>query len=312
MVAGLADRPCGRVARLRLEEDTMRAHARSTVSRRQVLATLAAGAVSGVRGTAQGAGWGVQLYTVREQITRDPAGTLKQIAAIGYRELEVLQPTLTTIAPIALPLGLALTSVHLDDATAKGEGFDAFLGDARRLGLQYVVVASIPPDERTTDRARFDATVARLSRMSRAAAAAGLQLCYHNHAFEFGQDRDGTRWLDVLMHGTADAGLQLELDVFWASFAGTDPVTVLEQYKKRVSLVHLKDRNPNGRISVTDAASPNDFVEVGSGALDFPAILAAARQAGIRHYFVEQDETPGDPLDSLRRSYGYLTAMPKR
>ena len=287
----------------------MRAQARSTVSRRQVLAILAAGAVSGVRGTAQGTGWGVQLYTVRDQITRDPAGTLKQIAAIGYQELEVMQPTLTTIAPLASPLGLALTSVHLDNPTAKGEGFESFLADAKRLGLRYVVVASIPPEERTTDRARFDAVVARLSRMARAATAAGLQLCYHNHAFEFGQGADGTRWLDVLMRGTADGGMQLELDVFWAAFAGADPVTVLHQYKNRVSLVHLKDRNPNGPISITEGAAPADFVEVGSGALDFPAILTAARQAGIRHYFVEQDETPGEPIESLKKSYRYLAGL---
>jgi sugar phosphate isomerase/epimerase len=299
------------VARLRLEEDPMRAHARPTVSRRQVLATFAATAAVGVHGLTEQPSrrWGIQLYTVREQITRDPAATLKQIAAIGYKELEVLQPTLATIAQIAFPLGLALTSVHLDDATAKGEGFESFLADAKRLGLRYVVVASIPSDERTTDRARFDAIVARFSRMSRTATAAGLQLCYHNHAFEFGQDADGARWLDVLMRGTADAGLQLELDVFWASFAGADPVTVLGQYKNRLSLVHLKDRNPNGRLSVTERASPTDFVEVGSGALDFPAILTAARQAGVRHYFVEQDETAGDPLESLRKSYTYLAGL---
>jgi sugar phosphate isomerase/epimerase len=297
------------LARLRLEEDTMRTHARPTVSRRQLLATLAASAVSGARGLAQARRWGVQLYTVRDQIARDPAGTLKRIAAIGYQELEVMQPTLATVAPLAFSLGLALTSVHLDNATARGDGFDAFLADARRLGLQYVAVASIPPAERPADRAGFDAIASRLSRMARAATASGLQLCYHNHAFEFAQDADGTRWLDVLMRGTADAGLQLELDVFWASFAGADPVTVLEQYKNRVSLVHLKDRRPNRRISVGEGASPTDFVEVGSGALDFPAILRAARQAGVRHHFVEQDATPGDPVESLKTSYAYLAGL---
>ena len=280
------------------------------VSRRQVLATLAATAVPQVESSAQGPRWGVQLYTVRDQMAQNPAATLKQLAAIGYKELEVLQPTLTTVAPLAFPLGLALASVHLDGPTAKGEGFDAFLADARRLGLRYVVVPYVPPAERPTDRAGFQAIAARLSRMAKAAAAAGLQLCYHNHAFEFGQDADGTRWLDLLMRGTADAGMQLELDVFWASFAGADPVTLLGQYKGRVALVHLKDRNPNGRIGLVEtAAARTDFMEVGAGSLDFPAILAAARQAGVGHYFVEQDQTPGDPLDSLKRSYGYLAGL---
>ena len=289
----------------------MSAHDQGVVSRRQVLATLAATAVGNVHGTAQGPRWGVQLYTVRSQIAQDAAATLKQIAAIGYAELEVLQPTLQTVAPIAASLGLALTSVHLDGPDAKGEGgFELFLSGAKRLGLRYAVVPYIRPAERPTDRPGFEAIAARLSRMARAASAAGLQLCYHNHAFEFGQDRDGTRWLDVLMRGTAEAGMQLELDVFWAAFAGADPVALLRQYRGRVALLHLKDKDPRARTSLVEtAASPTDFVEVGAGTLDFPGILSAAREAGVQHYFVEQDQAAGDPVESLRKSYAYLTGL---
>jgi sugar phosphate isomerase/epimerase len=256
--------------------------------------------------------WGVQLYTVRTQIDAAPAATLKQIAGIGYADLEVLQPTLAAVAPVAASLGLALTSVHLDAPTAKGEGFEAFLSTARQLGLRYVVVPFVPTAERPVDRAGFDALTARLSRMARQASAAGLQLCYHNHAFEFGQDGDGTRWLDRIMRGTADAGMQLELDVFWAAFAGADPVTILRQYRTRVPLMHLKDKDPRTAASLVEAtATRSSFMEVGAGGLDFPAILAAAREAGVRHYFVEQDATPGDPMDSLRQSYEYLARLPQ-
>jgi sugar phosphate isomerase/epimerase len=255
--------------------------------------------------------WGVQLYTVRTQIEADPRTTLKRIAAIGYKEIEVLQPTLTAVAPIAASLGLAMNSVHLDGPTASGAGYERFLGDAKRLGLSYVVVPSVPPAKRPTDRAGFDVVAGRLSGMAHAASAAGLQLCYHNHAFEFGQDADGTRWLDVLMRGTAEAGMQLELDVFWAAFAGADPVALLREYRGRVALVHLKDTPPRTRSSLVEtAATPADFMEVGAGALDFPAILAAAREAGVRHYFVEQDQAPGDPVESLKQSYAYLAALP--
>jgi sugar phosphate isomerase/epimerase len=276
------------------------------------LATLAATAAARVHGLrAQPARrWGVQLYTVREQITRDPKGTLRQIAALGYKELEVLQPTLSTVAPIAASLGLALTSVHLDGPTEKGEGFEAFLAQAKRVGLQYVVVAYIPPAEQPADRAGFDAIAARLSRMARSATAAGLRLCYHNHAFEFGPDGTGMRWLDVLMRGTAEAGMQLQLDVFWASIGGVDPVALIRQYKGRIASLHLKDKHPRAATSlVENDVARTDFVEVGSGALDFPAILAAARQAGVQHYFVEQDETPGDPIESLKKSYAYLAGL---
>lgn len=281
------------------------------VSRRQVLATLAATAVPRVRGMTQNdARWGVQLYTVRSLIEKDPAATLEQIAAIGYKELEVLQPTLATVAPLAARLGLGIASMHLDGPAAKGEGLDAVLADAKRLGIGDVVVPYVPPAERPSERAGFDAIAARLSRMTRSAKAAGLQLCYHNHAFEFGRDRDGTRWLDVLMDGTAKAGMQLQLDVFWASIAGVDPVALIKQFTGRIASLHLKDKDARAPTSLVESAvARTTFKEVGSGDLDFPAILAAAREAGVRHYFVEQDETPGNPVDSLKKSYAYLARL---
>lgn len=254
--------------------------------------------------------WGVQLYTVRSQISSDPAGTLKRIAAIGYRDLEVMQATLPVVAPIASRLGLSIVSVHLDGPTSAGEGLGAFAEGAKKLGARYAVVPFVAPEERPTDRAGFDALAARLSRMARTASAAGLQLCYHNHAFEFGPDRNGTTWLDVLMQGTADAGMQLQLDVFWATIAGMDPVALLRQYKGRVASLHLKDKDRGAVASLTESAVPRTaFVEVGSGSLNFPSILAAAREAGVRHYFVEQDYSSGDPVESLEKSYHYLAGL---
>ena len=202
--------------------------------------------------------------------------------------------------------------MHLDGATAKGDGFESFLTQAMRHGIRYVVVPFVAPADRPADRAGFDAIAARLTRMARAASTAGLQLCYHNHAFEFGQDRDGTRWLDVLMQGTAEGGMHLQLDVFWAAIAGEDPVTLLGSYSGRVASVHLKDKDPRAGTSLVENVPRTAFVEVGGGALDFPAILAAARAAGVRHYFVEQDQTPGDPVESLRKSYAFLAALPAR
>lgn len=255
--------------------------------------------------------WGVQLYTVRNQIGTDAAATLKRIAAIGYTELEVLQPTLPVVAPLASALGLTIVSAHLDGATAREDGFEAFLAQAKTHGLRYVVIPFVPATERPTDRAGFDAVAVRLSRMARAASDAGLQLCYHNHAFEFGKDREGTRWLDVLMQGTAASGMQLQLDVFWASVGGADPVALLRQYSGRVASLHLKDKDPRTATSVDEGTVPQAaFVEVGSGAIDFPAILAAAPAAGVRHFFVEQDHTPGDPVASLEKSYAYLSRLP--
>ena len=94
--------------------------------------------------------------------------------------------------------------------------------------------------------------------------------------------------------------------------AGADPVTLLRQYKGRVASLHLKDKDPSAGTSLVESAvARTAFVEVGSGALDFPGILGAAREAGVRHYFVEQDQTPGDPIESLKKSYAYLAALPR-
>lgn len=254
--------------------------------------------------------WGIQLYTVRSQIAADAASTLERIARIGYTELEVMQATLPVVAPIARRLGLSMVSVHLDGPTASGQGFDAFLPQARAYGVTDVVIPFVPPAERPDSRAGLEALAERLSSMARSAKSAGLRFCYHNHAFEFGRDRDGTRRLDVLMQQTSGAGMLLQLDVFWASVAGVDPIALLGQYKGRVASVHLKDKAAKTATSLVESEVPRTaFVEVGSGTLDFPAILRAAGDAGVGHYFVEQDFTAGDPLDSIRKSHDYLAGL---
>jgi sugar phosphate isomerase/epimerase len=289
------------------------------LTRRQLLALSVAGAGQIVLGTRTEARrqprkstWGVQLYTVRDQIAKDPAATLQALARIGYTALEILQPTLPVIAPLVKPLGLSIAAVHLDGPTATGEGLSAFITQAKAHGVRHLVVPYVPPPQRPTDRAGFEQLASRLSRMSREVSAAGLQLCYHNHAFEFGQDRDGTRWLDVIMQGTAASGMTLELDVFWAAITGADPVETIRRYPGRIALVHLKDKDPQAARSLVESVPRQSFVEVGSGALDFAAILAASRAAGVEHYFVEQDFTPGDPVESLKKSYTYLTGLGAR
>lgn len=255
-------------------------------------------------------GWGAQLYTVRDLIARDPAATIAAIAAMGYTELEILQPRLPVVAPLAQKHGLSIVSAHLDEPTAKGQGLAAFLSDARANGLQYIVVAWVPPDDRPTTRAGFAKLGDRLNRIGDQVAKAGMQLCYHNHAFEFGKDADGTRFLDALMQASHAPQVKLEIDAFWVAITGADPVAVLRQYAGRVALVHLKDKAPNAPAVLNESeVAPTAFRDVGAGSLPFPAILAAARAAGAGHFFVEHDQPPGNPLDSLRNSFRYLAGL---
>jgi sugar phosphate isomerase/epimerase len=250
--------------------------------------------------------WGVQLYTVRDLIARDAASTIAAIAAMGYKELEIIQPTLPVVGPLAQKHGLTIVSAHLDERTSRGEGFGDFLAQAKSFGLAYVVFAWIPPAERPADRAGFERLAERLTRMADEAGRAGLRFGYHNHAFEFGRDAAGTRWLDVLMRANH---VQLELDVFWTATGGAQPLDVLKQYAGRVAMLHLKDKAADAPATLDESAvARTSFRDVGSGSLDFRAIMTAARAAGAQHFFVEHDYPP-DPLASLRSSYAYLAGL---
>jgi sugar phosphate isomerase/epimerase len=289
---------------------------RDPLTRRELLALSLAGVAplafacrseSRIMNQSKAPAWGVQLYTVRDQIGRDPASTLKAIADIGYRELEILQGTLSTVAPLAKKFGLTIVSAHLDQPTIAGTGLAEFVAQAKDRGLRYIVIPWVPPEKRPSDRAGFEALASQFNRVHDVVARAGLVTCYHNHAFEFARDRDGTRWLDVLMKTAS--GVKLELDVFWVSVTGADPLDVIKQYAGRIALMHLKDRRPDAKQTLVETVPHDTFVEVGSGALNFPAILKAAGAAGVQHYFVEQDFTPGDPIASLKKSHAYLAGL---
>jgi sugar phosphate isomerase/epimerase len=296
------------------------------MTRREVLALPLAGGIAGVLSGARPTlahhagrrAWGVQLYTVRDQIARDAEATLRAIAAIGYREVEALQAGLSTVAAIAKAHGLATVSVHLDPAVVLGfgdSGGDAaerlagVSEEARRAGAAYLVMAWVPPAERAGGEPTWRRLAERLGRAGEQVAKAGLQLCYHNHAFEL-ESFGGRTALDILVEDTNPALVKLELDVFWVGITGADPAALIGKYGARVALLHLKDTARQATSIEPQGSPPREaFVEVGNGSLDFPAILAAAGKAGVQHYFVEQDHTPGDPIASLRQSYEHLTRL---
>src|SRR5690606_12237154 len=120
---------------------------------------------------------------------------------------------------------------------------------------------------------------------------------------------EGSTPLDALMEYSDPATVGLELDVFWVSIAGNDPVAWLDKYTGRVPLTHLKDKAADAPTQFAEGPPKESFKEVGAGVLDLPAILRACGRAGVAHYFVEQDQTPGDPLASLKQSYEHLRSL---
>ena len=251
---------------------------------------------------------GVQLYTVRKVIEQDPATILKAIQDIGFTEVEVVYATLEKIWPALKETNLKPISVHVDtDIFMEGGGkLDDAIANVKKHGFKYVVVPYIAPAQRGGAET-FKHLADVLNKSGEKAKAAGLTLCYHNHAFEY-EPLSGTTGLDILMRGTQKDLVSLELDIFWASVAGHDPVSVLKKYPGRVALLHLKDKASGVPVQFNETVPPAAFKEIGNGTIDIPAVLVTAKKSSVQHYFVEQDQTPGDPIDSLRQSFKYLSS----
>ncbi len=241
--------------------------------------------------------WGVQLYTLRDRIEDDLDATLAAVAAVGYAEVELFQ--LHGLTPAAMrsrldAVGLRATSSHYPLQAFRGE-LEQSVDTAAALGQSLMVLPSIPSEVRTAEglaRVADD-----LSRAGERAAAAGIRVGYHNHDWELRPMADGTRPIDLLLDRSDPALVDWQMDIFWTVHGGADPLTMLAERGDRVSSVHVKDRTADG-----------EMVDVGDGVIDFANILVDAAARALRHAYVEHDQ-PGDSVESVRRSYGHLTAL---
>jgi len=281
------------------------------LSRREFLeAGSLAAALASTASAAHLGAVGVQLYTVRTLFPDKAPETLKAIAAIGYREVEATFANLDRVVPAIEAAKLKPVSVHLDSAmVTKGNPDDLAraMDDLKKKGFAFAVYPYLPPAE----RGGLDAIRSLAAKLNAAAAkahAAGLRFCYHNHAFEF-QPTDNTTPFQVLLDNTDAKYVGIEMDAFWVSVGGHDPAEMLAKLKGRVPLLHVKDKADGTANQYNESVPRTAFKEAGNGTLDWPKIFRAAHSAGVEHYFVEQDQTPGDPIESLRQSYAYLSKL---
>ena len=278
-----------------------------TLSRRSLLGTLAASVAYAKKKKTWDRPLGVELYTVRTIMPADPAGTIKTIAEIGYKEVECSAADLVKHAALFKQHGLTVPAIHADsNLILKGE-MGKTIDDAKTHGVRYIVMPYIMPNLRgSLDGYREIAD--KMNAAGEACAKTGIQFCYHNHAFEFGGERGQRPW-DVFIEKWDKKLVALELDVFWLSVAGQIPSDVIRQFAGRVPLVHLKDKAFGTPVQYTEKVPPSAFRAVATGTLDFVSIIRACEKAGVKHYFVEQDQTPGPPLDSLRLSYNSIRGL---
>ena len=252
---------------------------------------------------------GVQLYTVRSLLEKDPLpDILKQIHAIGYQEVEAFPAVYThpakELRQIIDDAGLSVPSGHFDY-----DGFAGKLDYAKQLGLNWMVCPMLPKSQWSTIDG-FHTAAKQFNEWGKQVADLGMRFAFHNHDYEFKPYGDKTGY-QILLDETDPHLVFFEMDCYWVTQAGNDPVEMLHRLGHRVRMLHLKDRKPGFPPSNDMDKSSAHFTEVGHGSINWKAVLDTAHSMGIEYYFVEQDQTPGNPLDSIKSSYQYLrTIMP--
>jgi sugar phosphate isomerase/epimerase len=234
----------------------------------------------------------LQMYTVREEQAKDFVGTLRKVREIGYEAVEFAGTgglSAEDLRAVLDDLGLKAMGTHvgLDALTDK---LDETIEYNLAIANPFLVCPGIPEQMRNSAEA-WRKTAAILDAAGAKAREQGLLVGYHNHDKEF-QKHDGQHGLDILLKNSSPGNVSLELDVFWARYAGVDPAAYMKTQPGRIALLHLKDMGQDQKT----------FMEVGEGIIDFQAIFAQVERAGVQGYIVEQDTCARPCLESVRIS----------
>ena len=257
---------------------------------------------------------GIQLYTLRNEIAKDPVSTIKQVAANGYQQVELFGfPNADAMVSAARDAGLAIHSAHFEwdsvvnPKDAAMSDFSIILDKAKSTGLSHLVIPYLQDGNRKT-LDDYKTVAAHANQAAAMANQVGIQLSYHNHNFEFAPLEGGKRGYDIFIDEFSPE-MKFEVDVFWVKAGGVDPVTLIKKLSGRVSQLHLKDLKDGLRLPTYSTGVPNDaFQELGDGIIAMEPIIVAAKTAGVAHCHVEQDQSP-DPLASIRQSMDYLKKL---
>ncbi len=244
-----------------------------------------------------------QMYTLRKstQTPADIAKTLRKVRAIGYEAIQISAFGPIDPAELARMLkgeGLAVCSTHTAWQRFADE-LDKVIEEHRMWGCAHPAIGGMPKESRSAEGIIEFARAA--SEVGRKLAEAGMDFSYHNHNFEF-RKADGKTWLELLYDNSDPRYVKAEIDTYWVQAGGGDPAAWIRKYPGRMPILHLKDMvmGPEGVR----------MAEIGEGNLNWPAILAAAEDAGVQWYCIEQDECyERDPFDSLKISLENLRKM---
>lgn len=255
---------------------------------------------------------GIQIYTLRNQIAESLENTMEQVAKTGYKWIEafgyenrkILGKTPKEFKTLLKDLGMWMPSIHSVTEVSSGAGKSGILDsmkitieDAVEAGSKYLVYAYLKPEERKSmDDYRRHADL--FNSFGELCNQAGIQFAYHNHDFEF-IDFDGVLPYDYLLKNTDPDLVKMELDLYWITKGGQDPVEYFNKAPGRFELFHVKDM---------EKSPEKFFAEVGQGSMNFERIFKARETAGMKYFFVEQDQSRRNPLESIKISFDYLNS----
>ena len=241
--------------------------------------------------------YGVQLYSFRDSMLKNPKKTLEEIASLGFKEIESAGSakgyyyglTPSEMGQTCIDLGMKITSGHvrLDDK------FEQTMEDAVASGQEYLICSSMPSDGQTVDN--YKKVAEQFNVAGEACKKLGLKFGYHNHEYEFDSE-NGQVLYDVLMDNTQNDLVYMELDLGWVVVASKDPISYFKKYPGRFPLWHLKDMDMTKKEST----------EFGKGALDIGLMLKNKELSGVEHIYIEQEEYASTPFESMKYNMDYL------
>lgn len=248
---------------------------------------------------------GLQLYTLRQVINKDVKGTLKQLADWGYKKFEtygykdgmLFGMTSKEFNTYVKGLGVEVTSGHYGLDILRSDGWEKAVLDAKEAGQKYITVPYINAPERTMDG--FKKVCADINKAAVVAKNYGVKMAYHNHDFEF-KEVDGVIPFDMMMSELDSKLVSMEMDIYWVVRAGHDPVEYFKKYPGRFEQWHVKDM---------DKANPANNADVGTGSIDYKALFVHAKKSGMKHYYIEQETYPVDPMTSTKNSIDFLKTI---
>ncbi|GAB0157166.1 sugar phosphate isomerase/epimerase [Chryseobacterium sp. Alg-005] len=249
----------------------------------------------------------IQLYTIRDAISQDPEKALEKLADLGYKQLEIygyngtfFGKSRSEFQAILKNTGLqVISSHHTTGIMDKSPGtllnnWEKSVEDLHYIGAEYMVCSYLFPEERTVDH--YKKLPELLEKSGEITKKAGIQMAYHNHDFEFEKWDDKGNIYDFILKNSSSEMVKMELDLYWISKAGLDPLSYFEKHPGRFPLWHVKDMQKDSK----------DFTEIGNGTIDFKRIFKTRKKAGLKYWFVEQDSSDKDIFESIKISRDYI------